>query len=137
MIGLPALMIRRKAALDLRREVNMKRAISMCSVLAVMLAAISLATFAENKTMTWTGWISDSHCGAKGMSADHKACAETCVKTKGASWVFVSAKTKKVLSIKNQDAVKADEDLGHTVKLTGHVDESGAIQVDSIAKAKT
>ncbi len=115
----------------------MKRAISMCSLLALVLAAISLATFAESKTMTWTGWISDSHCGAKGMSADHKACAETCVKTKGASWVFVSSKTKKVLSIKNQDAVNADEDLGHTVKVTGHVDESGAIQVDSIAKAKT
>jgi hypothetical protein len=130
-------MIRRKAALALRRELNMKRAISMCSLLAVMLAAISLATFAENKTMTWTGWISDSHCGAKGMSADHKACAETCVKTKGASWVFVSSKTKKVLSIKNQDAVNADEDLGHPVKVTGHVDESGAIQVDHIMKTKT
>lgn len=115
----------------------MKRAISMCSVLAVMLAAISLATFAENKTMTWTGWISDSHCGAKGMSADHKACAETCVKTKGASWVFVSAKTKKVLSIKNQDAVNGDEDLGASVKVTGHVTEDGSIQVDSIAKVKT
>lgn len=115
----------------------MKRAISMGSVLAVMLAAISLATFAENKTMTWTGWISDSHCGAKGMSADHKACAETCVKTKGASWVFVSAKTKKVLSIKNQDAVNADEDLGAPVKVTGHVTEDGSIQVDSIAKSKT
>jgi hypothetical protein len=115
----------------------MKRAISMCSLLAVMLAAISLATFAENKTMTWTGWISDSHCGAKGMSADHKACAETCVKTKGASWVFVSSKTKKVLAIKNQDAVNADEDLGGSVKVTGHVTEDGSIQVDSIAKAKT
>ena len=115
----------------------MKRAISMCSLLAVMLAAISLATFAENKTMTWTGWISDSHCGAKGMSADHKACAETCVKTKGASWVFVNSKTKAVLSIKNQDAVNADEDLGAAVKLTGHVTEDGSIQVDSIAKAKT
>jgi hypothetical protein len=115
----------------------MKRAISMCGLLAVMLATISLATFAENKTMTWTGWISDSHCGAKGMSADHKACAETCVKTKGASWVFVNAKTKKVLSIKNQDAVNADEDLGAAVKVTGHVTEDGSIQVDSIAKEKT
>jgi len=115
----------------------MKRAISMCSLLALMLAAISLATVAENKTMTWTGWISDSHCGAKGMSADHKACAETCVKTKGASWVFVSSKTKKVLSIKNQDAVNADEDLGAPVKVTGHVTDDGSIQVDSIAKAKT
>lgn len=137
MIGLPDRMTDRKVVLALRREVKMKRAVSMCSLLALMLAAISLATFAENKTMTWTGWISDSHCGAKGMSADHKACAETCVKTKGASWVFVSAKSKKVLSIKNQDAVNADEDLGGAVKVTGHVTEDGSIQVDSITKSKT
>jgi hypothetical protein len=111
----------------------MKRAISMCGLLAVMVAAISLATFAENKTMTWTGWISDSHCGAKGMSADHKACAQTCVKTKGASWVFVSGKSKKVLNIKNQDAVDADKDLGQEVKVTGHVTDDGTLQVDSIS----
>jgi hypothetical protein len=125
--------IRREAVLSLRREVNMKRAISMCGLLAVMVAAISLASIAENKTMTWTGWISDSHCGAKGMSADHKACAQTCVKTKGASWVFVSGKSKKVLNIKNQDAVDADKDLGQEVKVTGHVTDDGALQVDSIS----
>jgi hypothetical protein len=124
-----------EAALILRRKGNMKRAISMCSLLALMLAAISLATFAEGKTMTWTGWISDSHCGAKGMSADHKACAQTCIKTKGASWVFVSSKTKKVLPIKNQDAVNADDDLGAPVKVTGHVTDDGSIQVDKITKS--
>jgi hypothetical protein len=115
----------------------MKRMIGTFGLLALLFATLSLATTADNKTMTWTGWISDSHCGAKGMSADHKACAETCVKTKGASWVFVSAKSKKVLNIKNQDAVNADEDLGAPVKVTGHVTDDGSIQVDSIAKAKT
>jgi hypothetical protein len=42
-----------------------------------------------------------------------------------------------VLPIKNQDAVNADEDLGGTVKVTGHVTEDGSIQVDTIAKSKT
>lgn len=111
----------------------MKRAISTVGMLAALAFALSLSTFGAAKTMTWTGWISDSHCGAKGMSADHKTCAETCVKTKGASWVFVSAKTKKVLTIKNQDAVNADEALGHEVKVTGHLESDGSISVDKIA----
>ena len=44
---------------------------------------ISLATRADSKTMTMTGWISDNLCGAKGASVAHKACGATCMKTKG------------------------------------------------------
>jgi hypothetical protein len=111
----------------------MKRAITMSSLLAVLLATISLAAIADDKTMTWSGWISDSHCGAKGMSAGHKACGITCVKTNGATWVFVNSKDQKVLPIKNQDAVDADKNLGQEVKVTGHVNADGTLQVDSIA----
>jgi hypothetical protein len=109
----------------------------IASVLAVLALACSLATIvsASQKSMTWTGWISDSHCAAKGMSADHKACAEKCVKEKGASWVFVDEKTKAVYPIHNQDAVK-DSDLGMEVKVTGHSMDNGAIHVDSIEAAK-
>ena len=35
----------------------------------------------------FTGWISDSKCGAKGASAEHKDCAAKCVKG-GAAPVF-------------------------------------------------
>jgi hypothetical protein len=38
-----------------------------------------------------------------------------------------------VLNIKNQDAVDADKDLGQEVKVTGHVTDDGALQVDSIS----
>jgi len=117
----------------------MKKAISMFGLLAVLFAAISIATVSkaadDAKTMTWTGWISDSHCGAKGMSAGHKACAQTCVKTNGASWVFVNTADKKVLTIENQDAVNPDKNLGQEVKVTGHVTDKGALHVDSIANA--
>jgi hypothetical protein len=113
----------------------MKKAIGMFGLLAVLFATLSLATIADNKTATWTGWISDDHCGAKGMSADHKACATTCIKN-GSKYVFVNSADKKVLAIKNQDAVKGEANLGQEVKLTGHVNDDGSLQVDSIANAK-
>ncbi len=114
----------------------MKRAIGTFGLLAVLFATLSLATIADNKTMTWTGWVSDSSCGVKGANAAHKSCAMTCMKTKGASWVFVNNDDKKVIAIKNQDAVNADKDLGQEVKLTGHMNDDGSLQVDSIANAK-
>ncbi|HUA00547.1 MAG TPA: hypothetical protein VMB02_09470 [Candidatus Aquilonibacter sp.] len=115
----------------------MKKAVSMFGLLALLFAAISFAaihTHADSKTMTWKGWISDSHCGAKGMSADHKACAETCVKSKGASWVFVDTRTKKVIPIENQDAIKPDHDLGQEMILRGHLTDKGAVHVDTLSK---
>jgi hypothetical protein len=117
----------------------MKKAISMFGLLALLFAAISVATVATSgddaaNTKTWTGWISDSHCGAKGMSADHKACAMTCIKN-GSKWVFVNGADKKVIDIKNQDAVNPDQALGHQVKLTGHLEADGGLQVDSIVPA--
>jgi hypothetical protein len=115
------------------RENHMRKTAIAIAALAVLFATLSLATVADSKTMTWTGWISDSHCGAMGMSASHKACAETCVKTKGASWVFVNGADKKVLNIHNQDVVNADKDLGQEVKVTGHLMEDGTLHVDKIA----
>ena len=85
--------------------------------------------------MTWTGWISDNACGVKGMSADHKACAKTCMTTKGASFVFVNTSDKKVIPIHNQDAVNLDKNVGQEVKVTGHLMDDGMLHVDSIAPA--
>ncbi len=114
----------------------MKRILSTLALVAMLCATLGLAVQAkEGKTMTWTGWVSDSACGAKGMSADHKACASKCVAEKNASWVFVNSKTKAVLNIHNQDAVQADAALGHEVKLTGHLMDDGSIHVDKIAPA--
>lgn len=113
----------------------MKTVLSSLGLLAMLFAMVSLPAAAKAKTMTWTGWISDSACGAKGMSADHKACAMKCVKEKGASWVFVNAKSKKVLKIHNQDAVNADTSLGQEVKLTGYMMKDGQLHVESIAPA--
>jgi len=112
----------------------MKKAVSVFGLLA-LLATISLATVADQKTATWTGWISDDHCGAKGMSADHKACATTCIKN-GSKYVFVNSADKKVLAIKNQDAVNGEKNLGQEVKVTGQLLDDGSLHVDSIANSK-
>jgi hypothetical protein len=114
----------------------MKKILSTMALVAMLCAALGLAVQAkEGKTTTWTGWVSDSSCGAKGTSADHKACASKCVKEKGASWVFVNTKTKAILNIHNQDAINADSDLGQEVKLTGHLMDDGSIHVDKVAPA--
>jgi hypothetical protein len=116
-------------------ESTMKKAVSAFGLLTVLVAILSFSSFADDKAMTWTGWISDSHCGAKGMSADHKSCAQTCIKN-GSQYVFVNSADKKVLMIKNQDAVNGEKNLGQEVKLTGHVNTDGSLQVDSIASLK-
>ena len=113
----------------------MKKLSNVLSLAAVMLFSAGLASTAQAKNHSWMGWISDSSCGAKGMSAGHKACAEKCVKEKGASYVFVNAKTKKVYAIQNQDAV-TDADLGQEVKLTGGMNKNGSIKVDSIKASR-
>jgi hypothetical protein len=111
----------------------MRKAVISFVALAALVAVLSLNSIAENKTMSWNGWISDSSCGVKGANAGHKACAQTCMKTKGASWVFVNSE-KKVIPIHNQDAVHADTDLGQEVKVTGHLMDDGSIHVDTIDK---
>ena len=111
----------------------MKKAISTLGLLVFLAAAIGFSTAADGKTSTWTGWISDAHCGAKGMSADHKTCATTCVTKNGSSWVFVNTADKKVIAIQNQAAISADKNLGKEVKVTGHLLDDGSLHVDSVA----
>ncbi len=99
---------------------------------AVVLLAVSLTAFGKTKPTTWVGWISDSGCGPKGMSAEHKDCALKCVHEKGAKFVFVNSESKQVFNIHNQDAVK-ETDLGQEVKVTGHVMKDKSIHVESIS----
>ncbi len=112
----------------------MKRAISILGLVTLLACLLTVVGAARPDTATWTGWISDSGCGAKGMSADHKDCALKCVHEKGAKFVFVNSETKQVFNIHNQDAV-SDSNVGMEVQVTGHLMEDGSIHVDSIAAA--
>jgi pyrimidine deaminase RibD-like protein len=98
--------------------------------LTLLSLTVALAASAGTKG-TWTGWVTDEHCGAKGASADHKACAEKCLKN-GSKLVFYNTADKKVYSLDNQDLAKAN--IGHEVKVTGEVDGK-SIKVASIDPA--
>src|SRR6266699_803313 len=113
----------------------MRKAISLIGLLAMVFTMASITKAAnDEKTMTWTGYISDRACGVKNANtAAGKQCAMQCVKEKGASWVFVDAKSKKVMKIDNQDIVNTDKDIGMTVEVTAHVMEDGKLNLDKVA----
>ena len=109
----------------------MQKHFNLAVIATAVLLSTSLFATARPKTQTWTGWISDSLCGAKGMSANHKQCAIECVKAKGAKWVFVNSQTNKVLSIQNQKAIN-QKDLGRPVKVSGNIIKGKGLHVESI-----
>jgi hypothetical protein len=81
----------------------------------------------------WTGYISDSKCGAKHSdgSAASVACVKVCIKG-GAATVFVVG--DKVLKLAN--ASKVSEDLyGAKVKITGSL-EGDTVTIDTVAKTE-
>ena len=99
--------------------------------LALVFGAVSLTLGADG---TWTGYISDSHCGAKGAGSDkHAQCAAKCVKEQGASYVFVNDADHKVYKVDNQD--KVAEHAGHHVTVKGSVDGDN-LKLASIEMAK-
>ncbi|MDP4129023.1 MAG: DUF5818 domain-containing protein [Bacteroidota bacterium] len=87
----------------------------------------SVAVFAADKG-TWTGYISDSHCGADGAKEGHVACAKKCIK-EGSVAVFVV--DGKVYSI--TDPKKVSKYLGQKVTISGTM-TGDAIEVDKVSK---
>ncbi|HVY74644.1 MAG TPA: hypothetical protein VG890_07425 [Puia sp.] len=86
------------------------------------------AVYAGDKG-TWTGYISDSHCGAKGAKEGHVDCAKKCIKD-GAAAVFVVG--DKVYTISDQK--KASKYLGEKVTITGDMN-GDAVTIEKISKA--
>jgi hypothetical protein len=100
------------------------------------LFAASVSSGAAPKT--WTGKISDSHCGAKHKTMDGKKmtdreCTEMCIKD-GGQYVFVSQ--GKVYQIADQKDAALATHAGHTVRLTGEM-KGSTITVSQIEMPKT
>jgi len=87
------------------------------SIAAASLFAATMCLAADG---TWTGWISDSQCGAKGANAKAGECTTKCVKEHGAKYVFVNDTDQKVYVVDAQDKVAAH--AGHHVTVKGSVD---------------
>jgi hypothetical protein len=98
-------------------------------LLVVGLYLCSMPVLAAAKDMSWSGWVSDSKCGAKGANADHAACAKKCIDA-GAKPVLVTDKDMKVVAIDNPEALAGHE--GHHVEVMGTMTDSGSIHVDKV-----
>lgn len=77
----------------------------------------------------WSGWITDSQCGAKGANSKHADCAKKCVDTKGATYVLYNTTSKKTYKL--DDQTTAAEHAGHSVVVHGTAD-GDTIHVTSI-----
>jgi uncharacterized protein DUF5818 len=95
----------------------MSKRLLVASLALVLLAGISLAV---PKDESWTGWVTDTHCGAKGASAKHADCAKKCVEGGSGKYALYTPADKKVYVLDPQ--TKLAEHAGQYVKVTGTVD---------------
>ena len=102
--------------------------IRFATVMAATLFAAALTMAADG---TWTGYISDSNCGAKGADDKARECTIKCVKG-GAKYVFVNDADKKVYVVDAQD--KVADHAGHHVTVKGTVD-GDTLKLESIDMA--
>jgi hypothetical protein len=87
----------------------------------VVLTLLAFGCLSWAASRTWTGTVSDEHCGAKHAkaSADAETCVEKCV-AGGAKYVLVSH--GKVYQVDDQDKFKGLG--GKSVKVTGSLSDS-------------
>lgn len=80
----------------------MRRFISSLTILALgLVTAVALAQEKKQETVTVTGIMTDSGCGAAGEAAGHDPAK--CVKEKGAKWAIYDEANKTVYILSNQD----------------------------------
>ena len=100
----------------------------MKKVALLAFAFLVFGTLSFGKDKTFTGVVSDSHCGAKHSAAGNEGCIEHCVSS-GAKYILVSK--GKVYQLDAQDKFKGLG--GKSVTVTGTV-KDGAITVTSVAE---
>lgn len=105
--------------------------IKQLSVLLALIALVAAPLALHASGGSWTGWITDSSCGAKGANAGHADCAKKCAEG-GAALVLYVAETQKLYKLSDQAAAMAN--IGHQVVVTGSL-EGDSITVTKIAKA--
>lgn len=102
-------------------------------ILALSMMVTGGAIAAEAVKGEWTGWVTDTHCGARGANKDHTAaCVEKCMKT-GKAQLWIESE-KKGHDLTGFDKVKPL--VGNLITVKGTMDkDTGAITVESAAKA--
>lgn len=104
----------------------MSKRLLICAVALLVAGGIALAA---SKDGSWTGWVTDTHCGAKGTSEKHVECAKKCVDGIGAKYALYNPTDKKVYVLDPQDQAAAH--AGHHVTVEGTAD-GDTIKIKSI-----
>ncbi|HWN42300.1 MAG TPA: hypothetical protein VNW71_08760 [Thermoanaerobaculia bacterium] len=107
----------------------MKKALIAVAAIALLIPAFAAAH--DHAAASWTGWVTDDHCAAKGANADHASCAKKCLDN-GGKLVFYNSADEKIYTLDNQKL--AEEHIGHQVVVKGTA-EGSAIKVESIEAA--
>jgi hypothetical protein len=110
----------------------MRTLLSLVAAVAVLSAPLGFA--ADGTKGEWTGYVTDTHCGANGANKDHTAaCVEKCIKGGSKAELYVESE-KKSYTLNDFSKVKAL--VGQKVTVKGTLDrDSGTISVESAAKA--
>jgi len=109
----------------------MTKRLLVCAFALLVIASLSLASD-KSKEGSWTGWVTDTKCGAKGTSETHAACAKKCVDGGQGKYALYNPADKKVYVLEPQDKVAAH--AGHHVTVKGTV-EGDTIKISSIEMA--
>ncbi len=105
----------------------------LIAVVALLVAVGMNLAAGKAKEGSWTGWITDTHCGAKNAdTGKHGDCAKKCVDTTDAKYALYNPTDKKVYVLDPQDKVAAH--AGHHVTVKGTVD-GDTIKITSIEMA--
>jgi hypothetical protein len=96
--------------------------------IGICISAFTLTIYAgaELKTITWTGWFSDSQCAlaranSGTFTATNPECAKRCIQN-GSAPAFISEQAQAVFTVKDYPAVT--DDLGFRVEVVAKVDEA-------------
>jgi len=78
------------------------------AALAFSFVFVSFARAEDKKASgSWSGFVTETHCGAAGAKAEHADCAVKCVKEKGASWALYNPEDKSQFILSGDDAMMA------------------------------
>ena|SRR5687768_4888591 len=108
----------------------MKKALIAIAAIALLVPAFAAAH--DHPAASWTGWVTDDSCAAKGANAEHASCAKKCLDG-GSKLVFYNSADEKIYTLDNQKL--AEEHIGHEVVVKGTA-EGNSIKVESIEAAK-
>jgi len=105
----------------------MKRSLGLAVIAVFTMTALAAAG-------EWTGYITDTHCGAKGATKDHPAaCVEKCMKG-GSKPQILNESDNKLYNLDSFDKVK--DLMGGKVLVKGTLSADGStIAVESAGKA--